>query len=124
MMWRWRVCASWGTGRVRPLRDGRTSKVSSTPDGMRPNGTPSFSTAHGTLARRFICKSLCRICGIENGYGEFSDGTYLWPTGLAHYVEAHGVRLPAEFVEHATRRLYALEHASVEEGWWRDRTAP
>ena len=80
--------------------------------------------ANGTLARTFMGKSSCRICGIENGYGEFSDGTYLWPTGLVHYVEAHAVRLPGEFVEHAMKRLSALEDASVEQGWWRDRTAP
>ncbi len=29
-----------------------------------------------------------------------TDGTYGWPQGFAHYVEAHGVRPPEEFVRH------------------------
>ena len=38
--------------------------------------------------------STCRICGQENGDAELTDGEFLWPEGLAHYVEAHEVRLP------------------------------
>lgn len=30
-----------------------------------------------------------------------SDGTWLWPEGLSHYVREHGVVLPEEFVVHA-----------------------
>jgi hypothetical protein len=32
--------------------------------------------------------STCRLCGISNGVGEQCDASYLWPSGLAHYVEA------------------------------------
>lgn len=46
--------------------------------------------------------SACRMCELkENGTSEFTDGTYLWPQGLAHYVQEHEVRLPAVFAEHA-----------------------
>lgn len=42
--------------------------------------------------------SLCRICGAPNGFLDLSDGTYVWPEGLAHYVTEHSVRLPADVV--------------------------
>jgi hypothetical protein len=46
--------------------------------------------------------SWCRFrCGIDDalmGNGELTDGVWVWPEGLAHYVECHGVRLPDEFL--------------------------
>lgn len=45
--------------------------------------------------------STCRICGDRrNGSREHSDGVYIWPQGLAHYVEEHKTTLPEEFVNH------------------------
>ena len=45
--------------------------------------------------------SPCRLCDKRhNGSREHSDGVYIWPQGLAHYVEEHKTTLPAEFVEH------------------------
>jgi hypothetical protein len=43
----------------------------------------------------------CRL-GCEGGYGttDKSDGVYLWPEGLSHYVLKHSVRLPEEFIRH------------------------
>lgn len=49
--------------------------------------------------------SECRLCGCTNGSEERSDGTFLWPEGLAHYLEFHDVRLPDEFVAHAAEGL-------------------
>ena len=43
-------------------------------------------------------------CCYTTGWVELSDGVWLWPDGLAHDVEAHGVRLPDEFVAHAAAR--------------------
>jgi hypothetical protein len=47
--------------------------------------------------------SPCRLCGQLNGSAEYTDGTYVWPEGLAHYVMEHDVRLPDEFVSHVRR---------------------
>lgn len=47
-------------------------------------------------------RSWCRFrCG-ELGMGslEFTDGKYVWPEGLAHYVEFHNVRLPDTIIGH------------------------
>ncbi|MCI4066122.1 hypothetical protein MRQ36_27670 [Micromonospora sp. R77] len=44
--------------------------------------------------------SLCRLCGTRNGSSELTDGKYfVWPEGLAHYIDAHNVRLPDEITE-------------------------
>jgi len=59
-------------------------------------GRPVFS---------YLGTSFCRFnCGVppaELGSEDLSDGTWMWPEGLAHYVEKHGVELPDEFLEHA-----------------------
>lgn len=34
------------------------------------------------------------------GRSDMTDGVYVWPEGLAHYVEHHNVRLPHQFVQH------------------------
>lgn len=57
--------------------------------------------ASGSLFRAYMGLSPCRICGRPNGAAEYTDGTYVWPEGLAHYVDEHAVRLPAEIVSHA-----------------------
>jgi hypothetical protein len=41
-----------------------------------------------------------------NGFRDQSDGVWLWPEGLAHYVDKHGIRLPDEFVAHAASREF------------------
>src|SRR5262245_22351958 len=46
--------------------------------------------------------SFCRFgCGIDcrrMGSSDLTDGEWVWPAGLAHYVEAHAVILPEPFV--------------------------
>lgn len=46
--------------------------------------------------------SYCRFdCGIHlRGNKDLTDGVYVWPQDLSHYVRAHSVRLPTEFIEH------------------------
>lgn len=67
--------------------------------------------------------SPCRPCGRANGCAEQSDGYYSWPSGLAHYVEAHSVRLPDRFVEHVLANLPALPppdiDSEIDTSWWR-----
>jgi len=49
----------------------------------------------GTSWCRFRCKGF-GARGVGNT--ELSDGRFIWPSGLVHYVEQHLVRLPDEFV--------------------------
>jgi hypothetical protein len=74
----------------------------------------------GALARRFWGVSYCRLCGAENGHAELTDGEWLWPEGLAHYLERHEVRLPDEFVEHARRRFAKVSEEEIDRSWWRN----
>jgi hypothetical protein len=57
--------------------------------------------------------SSCRFCGQLNGSNEKTDGFYLWPEGLAHYVRRHSVRPPASIIRHIV---------SMQEGddWWEE----
>lgn len=52
----------------------------------------------------FMGHSKCRLgCPGANGCQEQTDGKWIWPSGLVHYVRVHGVALPEEFVEDACR---------------------
>ena len=74
--------------------------------------------------------STCRICDEIDGTKEFTDGAYVWPEGLTHYVAVHDVRLPEEFVAHVLAQddavplspseFAVLEHeAGIDRGWWK-----
>ena len=54
----------------------------------------------GMMIQAWMGFSACRFCGTANGNLDLTDGVYLWPQGLAHYVDEHAIRLPEEFVEH------------------------
>jgi hypothetical protein len=63
--------------------------------------------------------SPCRLCGAANCFGELTDGIYLWPEGLAHYVLDHAVRLPDEIVQHVLRSIELTNRVgSVDRTWW------
>lgn len=56
----------------------------------------------------------CRFCGHTNGSTEYTDGKYVFPVGLAHYVECHGVRLPKEVEEYMLSNAVNLESVKQE----------
>ena len=72
---------------------------------------------NGTVFERYGGLSYCRFhCGVAPralGTCDLFDGQFIWPSGLAHYVEEHNVRLPERFVRHAVRahRAKATGHA-------------
>lgn len=55
----------------------------------------------GALFEQYRGYSWCR-CGCEgdNGSSELTDGVWVWPEGLAHYVQEHSCMLPPEILEH------------------------
>ena len=76
---------------------------------------------------------------LDMGRGELTDGVYMWPEGLAHYLEKHNVRLPQEFVDHVLKHpelrgaaaqtvmldvaagfkdTRAPERYEIDESWW------
>ena len=74
---------------------------------------------YGFVAHAFMGYSPCRICDKrDNGNLEMTDGTYIWPQGLAHYVREHLVRLPEEFVAHVWSSIEANETTTADLRWW------
>ena len=63
----------------------------------------------GRTLVRYRGLSPCRFCGRHNGSKELTDGTYCWPEGLAHYLSAHAVRLPDDFVAHVEARISSTD---------------
>jgi len=54
-----------------------------------------LSASPGSSWCRFRCKRK------HVGSVTYTDGKYVWPEGLAHYIDVHFIRLPDEFIEHA-----------------------
>ncbi|MCC2333872.1 hypothetical protein [Cellulomonas wangsupingiae] len=72
----------------------------------------------GTYLRGCMGMSPCRFCGKHNGASEFTDGVLVWPEGLTHYVEDHGVRLPGTIEKYVLSRMERLESPVVSVDWW------
>lgn len=61
-----------------------------------------YLKTRGKVLYEWLGTATCRFCGIRP-CGEptcFEDGTYGWPSGLAHYLEKHDLRVPQVFVDH------------------------
>lgn len=68
--------------------------------------------------------SWCRFrCGASLASTLLSDGAWVWPAGLAHYLEHHDVRLPDEFVRHvlAQQTVFDVPSAvvAIDDTWWK-----
>jgi hypothetical protein len=102
------------------------STMDNTVDRAQDGATVAAYLRSGTVYAVAGGWSVCRLCGAANGNAERTDGRFLWPEGLAHYVEAHAVRLPDEFVAVAARgRAPAVDVRRAPDGfdvdveWWR-----
>ena len=72
----------------------------------------------GFVARACMGIARCRLCGIPLGSLDLTDGEYIWPEGLDHYVQDHSVRLPPWFIEHVQSYQEAYEDAQVSDALW------
>jgi len=66
---------------------------------------------NGNICARYMGFSRCRFCGNINGSSDYTDGKWIWPTGLAHYVEEHNIRLPKEFVDYMKKNNFNIDSA-------------
>lgn len=64
---------------------------------------------NGSSCAQYLGWSTCRICRKENGFSDFTDDKWIWPEGLAHYVEDHNVRLPREFINHMRNNGFNID---------------
>jgi hypothetical protein len=69
--------------------------------------------------------SPCRLCDKPNGSCEYTDGVYVWPEGLSHYVQDHAVRLPREVIDHILAQVdeYDFAFEQVDRDWWQQVTS-
>jgi hypothetical protein len=85
----------------------------------------------GRVETVYAGHSQCRFedCGFPTrdmlGTRDFTDGEWLWPEGLWHYVQEHHVRLPAEFVAHMETSGFAVPVGAggsvdgvLDSDWW------
>jgi hypothetical protein len=60
--------------------------------------------------------SWCRFgCDFPMGSRELTDGQWLWPEGLSHYVRDHDVRLPDEFVACTSPRYSSFQREAYDQ---------
>lgn len=89
------VCSAWRTGERKRilayLRTGRT-----------------YAQWRGVS----YCRFRCGIPSAEMGSRCLTDGEWVWPQGLHHYVEHHHVRLPDEFVADMRRNHWQVPESS------------
>jgi hypothetical protein len=66
----------------------------------------------GKTYARWRGLSFCRFnCGVDNGkMGSrcLTDGAWVWPEGLPHYIERHRICLPGAFVRTMKRRKWQI----------------
>jgi len=61
------------------------------------------------IGPRYMGHASCLLCNkLDNGAADCTDGIYVWPEGLGHYVETHSVKPPQEFVDHIIRELMRI----------------
>jgi hypothetical protein len=53
------------------------------------------------------CRFACGVGGVP-GCRDLSDGIWVWPEGLPHYVAAHNVTLPDEFLKAMERAQWSV----------------
>ena len=66
------------------------------------------------------CRFFCGASDKAMGSKELTDGCWIWPEGLSHYVRAHGILLPEEFVAHALANGSARSGADSQPVVWGD----
>lgn len=79
-------------------------------------------SSYAVFAGYSFCRFRCGVAGAALGCQDLTDGTYDWPSGLAHYVEVHDVRLPDDFVAHvlagAPPREVTRRTTRLDDGPW------
>jgi hypothetical protein len=73
------------------------------------------------------CRFACGTPDVEMGTRCLTDGEWVWPEGLPHYVESHAVRLPDEFVASMRENAWQVppdisanrfDHGDPHMGFW------
>ena len=77
--------------------------------------------------------SICRICGEPTpGSADLTDGFFVFPSGLVHYVEKHSLQLPSRFIDRIKsgnvnnweekKVMEKISNESFSFDWWMSQT--
>ena len=56
------------------------------------------------FGEHYMGHSFCRICHKDLGCSDRTDGEWVWPDELSHYLLEHKVRLPDEFIKYVLKK--------------------
>ena len=73
------------------------------------------------------CRFSCGVALSHMGSRHLTDGTWLWPEGLSHYVKHHEVILPEDFMTHAqigSPPRHAPQSEEIDSSFWIQWCAP
>jgi hypothetical protein len=122
----WLANENWVTDRASDLPDPRRLRWR----GWRAHERPAILNylRTGWAAAAYAGFSYCRfrLCLTpppRMGSRDLTDGEWVWPQGLAHYVERHAVWLPDEFVETMRSRSWDPRLGDPSESESRERQA-
>lgn len=91
----------WCTAESKELPDPRALAGESYPPALL-DGISRYLLG-GEVFMSWFGFSYCRFeCGVnvtDMGSADFTDGVWVWPHGLHHYVHHHKIRLPEEFIQ-------------------------
>jgi hypothetical protein len=62
------------------------------------------------------CRFGCAPRPADIGTQDLTDGTWVFPEGLVHYVRSHGVKPPVEFLEHVRQCGFRVAELPVLRG--------
>lgn len=82
--------------------------------------------AKGNSAIAWKGYSACRICDKILGTRCLTDGAYIWPEKLEHYIVEHDIFLPQEFIDHAKNNKWQVKktdyngsyHGEIDRSFW------
>jgi len=55
-----------------------------------------------------FCRFNCGTSGMEMGVYDVTDGEWVWPQGLIHYIDKHNIDLPVEFISKVKSENYSM----------------
>lgn len=63
--------------------------------------------SEGRIRYAHLRGNICAICGGTFGHNDLTDGTWIWPEDLVHYLVTHNVRPDQLFIDWALQRAAA-----------------
>lgn len=58
----------------------------------------------------------CEICKkYEGSVNYYTDGYWIWPEWVYHYIDCHGLKLPNLFIDNIRKKKYIVEKEFIDQ---------